>query len=352
MLPISRRVLLAAAVERTVRLPRKVRLGIVGTVGHLSEITRPLPMLPDVELVAMAEADGRLAERFQKSPAGAKAKLYSDYRNMLDAEQLDVLGICTPNGGRAAVVAAGAERGLALIAEKPTALSRKELATVRKAVERGGKPMWLLLPMRYQPEYLAMKKLVADGAIGTVGQMSSQKSYRYVAQEPWKVKRETYGSTILWIGIHMFDLMRWTSGRDFTEAYSYQSQVAPAKSLGEMENTTSTILKMDNGWSATLHMDYFRPDKERIHGDDRLRLAGSEGVIEYMEATGLTLLRNDGKGTQVVKDLPAKKEIFVEFLQTVFNGQADDMPARDVWRVNEITIAAHEAAEAGRPVKI
>jgi len=45
-------------------------------------------------------------------------------------------------------------------------------------------------------------------------------------------------------------------------------------------------------------------------------------------------------------------EIFVEFLETAFNGKPNDMPLSDVWKVNEITIAAHEAASTGRPVRV
>jgi hypothetical protein len=42
----------------------------------------------------------------------------------------------------------------------------------------------------------------------------------------------------------------------------------------------------------------------------------------------------------------------VEFLQAAFGGKANDMPLDDVWKVNEITIAAHEAAELGRVVRV
>src|SRR5690242_21454321 len=40
----------------TVKLPRKVRLGIIGFDGHVSDILSPLPDFPDVELIAVADA--------------------------------------------------------------------------------------------------------------------------------------------------------------------------------------------------------------------------------------------------------------------------------------------------------
>jgi predicted dehydrogenase len=346
---ISRRALLAGAAG--IKLPRKLRLGMVGLLGHAGEILTPLPHIPDVELVAVAEADAGELEKIKKRPVAAKAKFYSDYRRMLDAEQLDVVGVCTSNGDRAKSVIAVAERGLPLIAEKPLALHRADFEKAKKAVTKSGKPIWLILPLRYEPQYLAMRQMVKDGVVGEVGMVSSQKSYKAGVRPKWMKERESYGSTILWIGIHMFDLMRWTTGRDFTEVFSYQAQIAAPPGIGQMENTTTTILKMDNGGTASLHMDYYRSEAAPTHGDDRVRIAGSKGVIEYMAATGLTVLRQGGK-VEVVKEMPPEREIFVEFLEAAFNGKKNDMPLEDVWKVNEITIASHEAAVSGRPVKV
>lgn len=346
---ITRRAMLASAAA--IKLPRRLRLGMVGVLGHAGEILTPLAHIPEVELVAVAESDPGELARMKKRPVAAKATFYSDYRRMLDAEKLDLVGVCTSNGDRAASVIAAAERGLPLIAEKPLALTRADFEKARKAVTASGKPIWLLLPMRYSPPYLAMRQLVKDGVVGDVGMISSQKSYKAGVRPVWMKERASYGSTILWIGIHMFDLMRWTSGRDFTEVFSYQSQISAPAGIGQMENTTTTILKMDNGGTASLHMDYYRSEAAPTHGDDRVRIAGSKGVIEYMAATGLTVLRQGGKA-EVVKEMPAEREIFVEFLEAAFNGKANDMPLSDVWKVNEITIAAHEAAETGRVVRL
>jgi hypothetical protein len=70
-----------------------------------------------------------------------------------------------------------------------------------------------------------------------------------------------------------------------------------------------------------------------------------------MAATGLTVLRQGSK-VEAVTAMPEHRQIFVEFLQAAFAGKANDMPLDDVWKVNEITIAAHEAAELGRVVRV
>ena len=88
-----------------VRLPRKVRLGLIGTDGHPEEILGPLRRLPDVELVAAAQADPAVLRR-----SDPPQRIYPDYRRMLDSEQLDMVAVCNNNGERAAAVIACAER--------------------------------------------------------------------------------------------------------------------------------------------------------------------------------------------------------------------------------------------------
>ncbi len=206
----------AALTAQTLKLPSRVRVAIVGLDGHPGEISKPLETLPEVDIVAIADADPKTIERFTKGkPRLAGAKSYSDYRRMLDTEKPDVVAVCNNNGERAAAILEAASRKMNVIAEKPLALTRDDLRRVKSAVEQNGIHLGMLLPMRYEPSYLALKQIVDSGEIGEVIQISAQKSYQLGNREEWYKHRETYGSTILWIGIHMFDLMRFTSGRNF-----------------------------------------------------------------------------------------------------------------------------------------
>ncbi|MGH9659371.1 MAG: Gfo/Idh/MocA family protein [Bryobacteraceae bacterium] len=345
---LTRRSLLAAAAAQ-VRLPRKLRLAMIGFDGHPGEITAPLPRLPDIEVAAISDPDPAVLDRQARNPRLASARRYADYRTMLEREQLDLLAVNNSNGARAAAVLAGLERKLHVIAEKPLALTRGDLEAIVQARARAGVQIGMLLPMRFSPPYLALRQLVASGAIGEAGNVSAQKSYKAGNREAWMRRRASYGGTIPWIGIHMFDLMRWASGREFTEAFSFDAQVGPPPGIGEMENTTGTLFRLDNGGVATLHMDYYRPDAAPTHGDDRLRIAGTKGVAEYTAATGVTLLA--GKFERIEK-LPEAQPVFIDFVDAVFNGKPTALPFDDIYRVCRITLAAEESARRGQLVRV
>jgi hypothetical protein len=91
-------------------------------------------------------------------------------------------------------------------------------------------------------------------------------------------------------------------------------------------------------------MDYLRPETAPTHGDDRLRLAGTKGVVEYQAATGVTLV-TDRQEPVTVRDLPPQRSLFLNFLDHVYNGKPTGLSMADIWRANEIVLAAREAAE-------
>ena len=353
-MPFSRRNLLFGAAlaplaaAQPLRLPQKVKVGFIGLVGHTAEILRPLPDLPDVEVAAIFDPSPQVRAQFVKRPPFEKVRQYADYREMLAKEEFDIVAVCNSNGERAEAVRACVERKVHVIAEKPLAIEREDFNRTWKAILASDRKFTMLFPMRFEPEYLAVRRAFENGDIGEVAQISSQKSYQAGVRAEWLRNRKTYGGTIPWIGIHMVDLMRWSSGREFIEAMSFQGHIG-FPDIGAMENTTASVFRLDNGGVATLHMDYLRPPPAGSHGDDRLRLAGTKGIVEYQAATGVTLT-TEKKAPHQVTDLPAARHLFIEFLEAIYHRKADPIAMKEIRRANEITLAAQEAAVERRVV--
>jgi predicted dehydrogenase len=336
----------AAAAQDLVRLPAKVRVAVWGLDGHSAEYTKVLPRYPDVEIVGVQHSDGKTAEKY----ARGKAKVYSDPLKMLDELKPDVVGVCNNDGERAAAILECVKRKLHVVAEKPLSITRADLERIKKAVAVQNVKLGMLLPMRWERPYQALKRIVDSGDIGEVIQISAQKSYVLGERDAWMRNRKTYGSTILWIGIHMIDLMRWSSGREMKAVSGFMGLPGGLRQ-GDMETTTASAFRLDNGGTASLHMDYCRPATAGSHGDDRLRLAGAKGIAEYMAATGVTLLAQGRKPEKLV-ELPPEGSIFAEFLDHVYLGKPTSLPHHEIYRICDITLAAHEAAVSGKVIQI
>ena len=177
---ITRRSLLAAAAVPTLRLPKKIRIGVAFMEGHVGEILKPIEGLPDVELVSVSDPD---PAKMAKLAPGIRR--YADYRQMLDKEQLDVVGIGGANDQRASAILACADRKVHVAAEKPLAIERADLERIRQSVKRNGIHLTMLLPMRFSGPYMAIKQIVDSGEIGVIGQIDGQKSYKLGERAAW-----------------------------------------------------------------------------------------------------------------------------------------------------------------------
>ncbi len=357
MRKLSRRTLVTGAALATqlaarqiVRLPRKIRVALIGLEGHISEILDPMDRLPDLQLVAIQDADPQRVAQVSEGKHASGARRYSDWRELLNNENLDIAAVCGTNGERAEIILECARRKIHVVAEKPLAITKPDLDRVRQAVAQSAIHLTMLLPMRFEARYRAMKQIADAGEIGEVAQIAAQKSYKLGERAEWMRNRPTYGGTIPFIAVHMVDLMRFTSGRELKETVSFEGRVGHPE-LRDMENTTATIFELDNRGTAALHMDYLRPDTAPSWGDDRLRLAGTRGVLEYQEATGVTLVTSKQTQRQITT-LPPDGSLFLDFLESVYHGTPVGLNLADIFRVNEIVLAARDSADRHQIVKM
>ena len=73
------------------------------------------------------------------------------------------------------------------------------------------------------------------------------------------------------------------------------------------------MFELDGGGTGIVHADFYRPDKTATHGDDRLRVAGTQGVVE-VRAGRCLLLANDGAEQDLTESVPSRP-MHAEFIQ-------------------------------------
>ena len=339
----------ARAEPPKVKLPDRVRVGLIGLDGHIGEATRVADAYPQVEIVAFESTTPREDAKARNQKSLANARRYSDYRELLDNEELEAVCICDQNWRRAETVTACLKRGLPTAAEKPMGISIAELEEVERVAADTDTPLTMLLPMRFYPAIMAMKGIVDSGGIGEPINLSGQKSYRLGERPEWMKERETFGGSIPYIVCHTVDMLRFVSGRDMVATAAFHGKVGFPETR-EMENTAAISYQLDNGGTADLRLDYLRPEAASSHGDDRIRIAGERGVLEYMG--GRVTLITDTKGLHEITDLPARVDLFADFLNAVFNGSKPILTQEELFRVTRTVLRSREAADSGRVLSV
>jgi predicted dehydrogenase len=325
-----------------------MKLGLIGLKGHQSVVLTGMKHLGDWEVTGVAEGDRKAAERFNgREPMAKNAIVVEDWRRLLDQTPMDVCCVCDENGVRAEQLIALANLGVHVVTEKPLTTTLADLKRVREAWAKSKGRLTMLLTMRHEAKYATARRLVREGAIGEPVLVSAQKSYRLETRPEWFRQKARLGGTIPYIGIHPVDLMRWVTGLDYTHVAAVQGAQGKRDVMGEAESQASVLLRLANGGSATARLDYLRPETAPTHGDDRLHVAGTEGVLDMQEANkNVMVVTTKQKPYEVTPE--RVPNLFVAFMQAIQKGEPSPIPAEDCFRVTEVVLTARQAADEGK----
>ncbi|MBQ4192810.1 MAG: Gfo/Idh/MocA family oxidoreductase, partial [Clostridia bacterium] len=101
-----------------------IRVGIIGCGGIANGKHMPsLKKVPGVEMVAFCDIIVERAEKAAKQYGTADAKVYEDYRKLLEDKTIDVVHVCTPNRAHSFITVDALEAGKHVMCEKPMAIN-------------------------------------------------------------------------------------------------------------------------------------------------------------------------------------------------------------------------------------
>ena len=198
---------------------------------------------------------------------------------------------------------------------------------------------------RYEPHYYTVRQLIQEGAIGRVRMVSAKIISPWIRPNFYK-ERKTYGGTILWVSIHAIDMIRMVTGKECLSVYSAQSS-AHNLGNGEMEIITTSTFELEDDILATVSTDYYRPSNAHSHDDDRLRVVGTEGIIEAARRDGeheVRLINSSNNGFTPV-ELLKPPMLFEDFVHTI-EGRGSGIFSMDETFINAYTaIHSQESAD-------
>ena len=158
-----------AAAEKEIDATKKLKVGIIGTGWIAESHIQQYNVMPDVEVVAMADLIPGKAEAF-KEKWGVKGDVhfYPDHKSMIDNEELDAVSVCTYNATHAECTIYALEHGINVLLEKPMCVTLDEAADIVKAEKKSGKILSIGFQPRYDANMQMIKKIVESGTLGEI----------------------------------------------------------------------------------------------------------------------------------------------------------------------------------------
>ena len=154
------------------------------------------------------------------------ARITTRFEDLLEARDVDIVDIATPNHLHAAEAIAAARAGKHLLIEKPTGLDKAELVGIRDAVRGAGVRTIVSFELRYNPLLRFARWMQSSGRLGEIRFARAQYLSRVTDWYPgwnWVRTRASGRSHLLAAGCHAVDALRWCAGREATEVSAYHA---------------------------------------------------------------------------------------------------------------------------------
>ncbi len=255
-----------------------IRVGMVGAGWIAQQHRGVLDSMADARLAAVCDID---PERAGILVAGTGARTYSDWRDLLDREDLGALFVCTPPRSHRDPAVAALSRGLPVYLEKPIARTLEDAADIVAAAEGTGTVcavgyQWHALDLLGELPGLLEGQQVGLLVGTNIGPTQSR---------PWFTDMRAGGGNLLERGSHHMDLARAVAG----EVVAAASRIRLARGAGEagdIDDALTIMLELASGALATVIVAWTRPGQPGTYGMD---IIASEATLRLALDPDFTL---------------------------------------------------------------
>jgi len=169
---------------------KELRIGLVGYgfMGrtHTNGYKRVTDFFPEVDHKPVLKAVcGRNKDKAQAfADQWGYESVETDYKQLVQRDDIDAIDICTPNNTHAPIAKAAAEAGKMILCEKPLSMDVAEGQEMVDAVEKAGVANTVWYNYRRLPAVSLAKKLIDEGKLGKIFH------YRANFLQDWSIKAE------------------------------------------------------------------------------------------------------------------------------------------------------------------
>jgi predicted dehydrogenase len=346
-------------------MKKPLKVGIIGCGGivrgaHLNPGWRAVP---GAEVVAACDVNSAAAT--QLAADFGIPHVFTDFRELLQLEEIDVVDICTPNKAHTAAVLAALAAGKHVLCEKPLAVSVEEVLAIRAALKKTDRLLMTAQHHRFSEASVAIKAWVDTGALGEVYHARVNATRRNLLPiSPGFIDPNlSGGGPCMDIGVHALDTALWlmncpkpvrVSGRahtNFAKGFEIPGGWGEwDRTLFGVEDFASGYVHFENGSTLVLEASWLQhQEKEELNAT----LQGKKAAMRWPSGhfhtvTNRTLI--DGvvlphQGRQV-----AHTEEIIAFAEAIRQGKPSPVPIDETLQVIAILEAIMQSNRLNQEV--
>lgn len=337
-----------------------LRVGVIG-VGIGRAHINAFAKAEGAEVVALCDVNEERAQTVAHASDLSDARIFTDYRAMLDEAQLDAISIGLPNFLHRQVAVDALNAGVHVLCEKPLALNAIEAQEIADAAEKNNRKCMVGQVNRFRDDSQYLKNLIDSGELGRT----------YYAHTGWLRKRgipgyggwfttkeQSGGGPLIDIGVHLLDIAWWLCGcpNPVSVSGSTYAEFGPrGKGIGRwgadvkaegtfnVEDLAVALIRFDNGLTINLEVSW------ALHNEKTkqwCQIFGSEGGADWGENPAIyrELQGADVSGAiDIAKGDPWQNEM-QHFVDCILQDKTPDPDARQGVQMMKMLDAIYESA--------
>jgi len=195
------------------------------------------------------------------------------------AQGVDAVVVCTPEHLHLEPTAAALAARRPTAVEKPTAHTVEIADEITRLAEKAGVPFLAGHVLRLEPRYAAMKAAIAQGRIGKVISVRSER----IGLQADKARLGQRTTVALYYAVHELDIARW-----------YAGDIEIIHGEGD-DNLLSGALRFKSGASGTIQVGWCLPDRTPGYGMAGVTVVGENGVLKVTQGdNGIAIVDANG----------------------------------------------------------
>ena len=336
---------------------RMLGVGVIGLGWVAGEHIKAFKQNPHCRVVALSSHDSTRAAEMARTHDLPDAQLYTNYRDLLKDERVDVAVICSVNHLHVEQGVAAAQAGKHVLIEKPLALDRRGLRRLQQAIEKAGVKSQGGFELNWGGYFQSVQRMIDQDFFGPIYYAEcdyfSGNWEKWYTGYDWVKTREKGGSALAAAGCHAIDAVRQFMRQDAIEVFAYAGNFTKVM---EWDPVITTLIKFKNGGigkvGCALEGNVKYQFNVRLHGakgtlvNDRFRSEYLDPGLEGWAHFPTTL-----PDTPEVTHHPFPGEVN-DFVEAILDDRPAKLDIREDAKTYEIMFAAEESARTGRPVRL
>lgn len=332
---------------------KKLKLGVIGA-GRIGKvhIATLVQNVPQADIVAIADTNINVASEVAKM--FGIASVFTDYMSVIKHPDVEAVVICSPTDTHAKYIIDSARAGKHIFCEKPVDLSIEVIKNAINEVEKAGVKLMVGFNRRFDPDFLKIRQLVADGKIG------DPHILKITSRDPAPPPAEysaVSGGMFMDMTIHDFDMARYITGSEVTEVYA-KSAVLVDPEIGKAGDIDTAVITLSFANGAIGVIDNSR---KAVYGyDQRVEIFGSKGMAlaDNNFPDNHKYFANDGIHRSLPYNffmdryLDAYANEMKVFCDAIINDKEPPVSGQDGLMSVVIALAAKRSHLENRPVKL